>query len=181
MDLPKVHPERIAGCPAPDLQQPATKTSPTIGGNNTHIVSSSWWWAQMPETCWAYYKCNKPFSGIYLLFLLYAYATMHGQTHIKFIYQHVAQMLEDAEKYNLTVYCSTTIRGDVSKDTSHILKISTLSQATGRRKCSTELERFCTEIQNSCLAYRSENLDCREPATLSVCCCHHYHLYLRHY
>ena len=39
------HPERIAGCPAPDLQQPATKASHTIGGNNTHIVSSSWWWA----------------------------------------------------------------------------------------------------------------------------------------
>ena len=35
------HPERIAGCPAPDLQQPATKASHTIGGNNTHIVSNS--------------------------------------------------------------------------------------------------------------------------------------------
>ena len=35
------HPERIAGCPAPDLQQPATKASHTIGGNNTHIASSS--------------------------------------------------------------------------------------------------------------------------------------------
>jgi len=34
-------PGRIAGCPAPDLQQPATKASHTIGGNNTHIVSSS--------------------------------------------------------------------------------------------------------------------------------------------
>jgi hypothetical protein len=31
--------------PAPDLQQPATKASHNIGGNNTHIVSSSWWWA----------------------------------------------------------------------------------------------------------------------------------------
>jgi hypothetical protein len=35
------HPEHIAGCPAPDLQQPANKASHTIGGNNTHIVSSS--------------------------------------------------------------------------------------------------------------------------------------------
>jgi hypothetical protein len=39
------HPERIAGCLRPDLQQPATKASHTIGGSNTHIVSSSWWWA----------------------------------------------------------------------------------------------------------------------------------------
>ena len=39
------HPECIASCPAPDLQQPVTKASHTIGGNNTHIVSSSWWWA----------------------------------------------------------------------------------------------------------------------------------------
>ena len=35
------HPESIAGCPAPDLQQPASKASHTIGGNNTHVVSSS--------------------------------------------------------------------------------------------------------------------------------------------
>ena len=35
------HLEGIAGCPVPDLQQPATKASHTIGGNNTHIVSSS--------------------------------------------------------------------------------------------------------------------------------------------
>ena len=35
------HPERIACCPAPDLQQPATKASHTIGSKNTHIVSSS--------------------------------------------------------------------------------------------------------------------------------------------
>ena len=33
------------GCPVPDLQQPATKASHTIGGNNTHTISSSWWWA----------------------------------------------------------------------------------------------------------------------------------------
>ena len=39
------YPERIAGCSVPDLQQPATKTSHTIGGNNTHVVSSSWWCA----------------------------------------------------------------------------------------------------------------------------------------
>jgi hypothetical protein len=39
------HPERIACCPVPDLQQPAIKASNTINGNNTHIVSSSWWWA----------------------------------------------------------------------------------------------------------------------------------------
>ena len=33
-------PGHSACCPAPDLQQPATKASHTIGGNNTHIVSS---------------------------------------------------------------------------------------------------------------------------------------------
>ena len=37
-----LHPELIAGCPALDLQQPATKALHTIGGNNTHIVSSCW-------------------------------------------------------------------------------------------------------------------------------------------
>jgi hypothetical protein len=40
------HPGRIAACPAPDLQQPATKATHTIGGNNIYIVSSSWWCAQ---------------------------------------------------------------------------------------------------------------------------------------
>ena len=45
---------------------------------------------EVPETCWAYHNCNKPFSDIYLVFLLYAYATMHGQTHIKYyqVYFH---------------------------------------------------------------------------------------------
>ena len=75
------HPESIAGCPATDLQQPATKASHTIGSNNTHMVSSSWWWAQ---------KCPKHVEHIISSIkysvassLLYAYATMHGQTHIK--------------------------------------------------------------------------------------------------
>ena len=36
---------RVACCSAPDLRQPATKILHTIGGNNTHIVSSSWQWA----------------------------------------------------------------------------------------------------------------------------------------
>ena len=44
------HPGRIACCPAPDRQPPATKTLHTIWGNNTSTVSSSWWWA---------YKCPK--------------------------------------------------------------------------------------------------------------------------
>ena len=38
---------------------------------------------EVPETCWAYHKCNKAFSDIMLVFLLYEYATMHGQTHSK--------------------------------------------------------------------------------------------------
>ena len=44
------HPGRIACCPAPDRRPPATKALHTICGNNTSIVSSSWWWA---------YKCTK--------------------------------------------------------------------------------------------------------------------------
>jgi len=44
------HPGRIACCPAPDRRPPATKALHTICGNNTSIVSSSWWWA---------YKCPK--------------------------------------------------------------------------------------------------------------------------
>ena len=39
------HPGRIACCPAPDRRPPATKTLHTICGNDTNIVSSSWWWA----------------------------------------------------------------------------------------------------------------------------------------
>ena len=35
---------RIACWPAPDFRPPATKALHTIGGNNTHIFSSSWWW-----------------------------------------------------------------------------------------------------------------------------------------
>ena len=57
----------------------------TVGGNNTHIVSSSWWWA---------YKCPKHVERIRSAInysvtsswvFLYACATMHGQTHIKFV------------------------------------------------------------------------------------------------
>ena len=44
------HPGRIACCPAPDRRPPATKALHTKYGNNTSIVSSSWWWA---------YKCPK--------------------------------------------------------------------------------------------------------------------------
>ena len=44
------HPGRIACCPAPDRRPPSTKALHTIRGNNTSIVSSSWWWA---------YKCPK--------------------------------------------------------------------------------------------------------------------------
>jgi len=31
---------------------------------------------EVPETCLAYYKCNKPFSDIYLVFLLYDYVSV---------------------------------------------------------------------------------------------------------
>ena len=44
------HPGRIACCTAPDRQPPATTALHTICGNNTSIVSCSWWWA---------YKCLK--------------------------------------------------------------------------------------------------------------------------
>jgi len=43
-------PGRIACCPAPDRRPLTTKALHTIFGNNTSIVSSSWWWA---------YKCPK--------------------------------------------------------------------------------------------------------------------------
>ena len=35
------HSGRIACFPAPDIRQPATKALHTVGGNNTHLVSSS--------------------------------------------------------------------------------------------------------------------------------------------
>jgi len=44
------HPWHITCCPAPDRRPSATKALHTICGNNTSIVSSSWWWA---------YKCPK--------------------------------------------------------------------------------------------------------------------------
>ena len=43
-------PWRIVCCPAPDRRPPSNKALHTICGNNTSIVSSSWWWA---------YKCPK--------------------------------------------------------------------------------------------------------------------------
>jgi len=39
------HPRCIACCSACDSRPPATKALRTICGNNTSIVSSSWWWA----------------------------------------------------------------------------------------------------------------------------------------
>ena len=44
------HPGCIACCSAPNSRPPATKALHTICGNNTSLVSSSWWWA---------YKCPK--------------------------------------------------------------------------------------------------------------------------
>ena len=36
---------RVACCSTPNSRPPATKTLHTICGNDTSIVSSSWWWA----------------------------------------------------------------------------------------------------------------------------------------
>ena len=44
------HPGRIACCSARNSRPPGTKALHTIRGNNTSIVSSTWWWA---------YKCPK--------------------------------------------------------------------------------------------------------------------------
>jgi len=49
------HPGRIACSPAPKSRPPATKALHTICGNNTSIVSSSWWWT---------YKCPKHLGQI---------------------------------------------------------------------------------------------------------------------
>ena len=40
------HPGPIACCRAPNSRPPATEALHTICGNNTSIVSSSWWWAR---------------------------------------------------------------------------------------------------------------------------------------
>jgi len=59
------HAGRIASCPAPDIRPPENKALHIIGGNNTHIVLELLMMGiKVPETCWAYYKYNKPFSGI---------------------------------------------------------------------------------------------------------------------
>ena len=44
------HPERITGCPAPDLRQPATKASNNIGGNNTQSLELLMMGIDVPET-----------------------------------------------------------------------------------------------------------------------------------
>ena len=44
------HPGRIACCSVPNRRPPATSALHTKCGNNTSIVSNSWWWA---------YKCPK--------------------------------------------------------------------------------------------------------------------------
>ena len=36
----------------------------TIGGNNTHSLEHLMMGIEVPETCWAYHKCNKAFSNI---------------------------------------------------------------------------------------------------------------------
>jgi len=45
-----MRPGRIPCCSAPNSRPPTTKTLHTMCGNNTSIVSNSWWWA---------YKCAK--------------------------------------------------------------------------------------------------------------------------
>jgi len=52
------HPESIACCSAPDLQQPATKASHTIGGNNTYSIELLMIGIEVEH------RCKKPFSGI---------------------------------------------------------------------------------------------------------------------
>ena len=49
------HPGRIACCSTPNSRPPATKALHTICGNNTSIVSRSWWWA---------YECPKHIEQI---------------------------------------------------------------------------------------------------------------------
>jgi len=79
------HPRRITCCSAPNSRPPATKALHTICGNNTSIVSSSWWWA---------YKCPKHVEQIISAInhpvatswfsSLRIYTMMHGQTYIIF-------------------------------------------------------------------------------------------------
>ena len=45
------HPGRITSCPAPDLQQPVTKASHAIGGNNTHSLELLMMGIEVPEIC----------------------------------------------------------------------------------------------------------------------------------
>ena len=93
------HPGHIACCSTPNSRPPATKALQTICGNNTSIVSSSWWWA---------YKCPKHVEKITIVIKhsvasswfpsLHAYNTMHGQTYIKLIV--VTQWISSDLKYH---------------------------------------------------------------------------------
>ena len=71
----------IAGCPAPDILQPATKHCPPQAVKTQYCLELLMMGIEVPVT---YHKCNKAFSDIQLVFLLYAHATTHGQRHIKF-------------------------------------------------------------------------------------------------
>ena len=77
------HPGRIACCPAPDRRPPTTKALHTICGNNTNMVSSSWWWAykcpkhveQIISTMWIQIQQMQQYADIYLL---QSYSTCFG-------------------------------------------------------------------------------------------------------
>ena len=63
------HPGRIARFCAPNRRPPATKSLHTICGNNTSIVSSSWWWAyKCPKHVEQIISAIKAFRSIYLVF-----------------------------------------------------------------------------------------------------------------
>ena len=87
------HPGRIACCSAPNSRPPVTKALHTIYGNNTSIVSCSWWWA---------YKCPKHVEQIISaiknsevgLFIC-AYTTMHGHTSHPVLCLHFNHKIAD--------------------------------------------------------------------------------------
>ena len=70
------HTGRIACCSNPNSRPPATKALHTICGNNTSIVSSSWWWE---------YECPKHVEQIIIAIKYSVASSCFSSLRLRFI------------------------------------------------------------------------------------------------
>jgi hypothetical protein len=65
----QLKPGHLASLPAPNHQPSATQESDGPCGNQWYSRELLMMGIVVPETCWAYHKCNKTLSSIYLVLL----------------------------------------------------------------------------------------------------------------